>query len=553
MGGKAPQIVLTDQCKSMTIALGEVWRETFHLWCKWHVMKKIREGLGPTYTKDPIFRNEFYTIANEMLTKQEFVMAWKDLCVRYGLEDNAFMIRTFQCRMKWARAWAKGHYCAGMTSTQRSESANMMLKRFVPRNSSLNHFVSQYNVLLQDRDMEEGRQEDQTKQLVMKYKGMWPIERHASKIYTKASFLMFQKQVDKTTSYIVSGKGDDYYVVSHHNPSERPKWAKVAYKVFVLDGGARYYCECGFYEHIGILCCHTLRLMLQLNIREIPEAHIMTRWTRKAKDVLPDHLKGHEKDTTGTKPLTLQSTQLNAKALEAISKGNTDTETLQVVMKHFTAAIKEVDALLKARREKTVIYSEAADNSRVTDETEDECGIQTDIEVVIGNRYGASGSSAGMSDSEILNLKAPIANRSRGRPRVNRYRSQADIASKKVAAQAKKNEAGTKRKKRSEVVARTNTAKAKSKRQRTKADVVATTSTAKTNEELSLEENRGLPYQSKFCTKCRSPFHTRNACGREDKTAKSNKVVLHCGKCDLKGHTDEECLLVEDDPDSFFK
>jgi hypothetical protein len=41
----------------------------------------------------------------------------------------------------------------------------MMLKRFVPRNSSLNQFVAQYNVLLEDRDMEEGRQEDLTKQV----------------------------------------------------------------------------------------------------------------------------------------------------------------------------------------------------------------------------------------------------------------------------------------------------------------------------------------------------------------------------------------------------
>ncbi|OEL29042.1 hypothetical protein BAE44_0009939 [Dichanthelium oligosanthes] len=128
-------------------------------------MKRIREGLGPTYTKNPVFRHEFYTIANEMLTREEFVTAWKDLCKRYGLGKNEFMIRTFQCGMKWARRWAKGHYCAGMTSTQRSECANMMLKKVVPRNSSLNQFVSQYNVLLQDRDMEEGRQENQTKQV----------------------------------------------------------------------------------------------------------------------------------------------------------------------------------------------------------------------------------------------------------------------------------------------------------------------------------------------------------------------------------------------------
>lgn len=149
----------------MTIALGNVWPDTFHLWCKWHVLKKIRESLGPTYTKNATFRAEFYALIDEMMTKDEFERSWNDLCARYNLTENPFMIRTFQCRAKWAKPWAEGNFCAGMTSTQRSESANWMLKRFVPRNSSMNHFVSQFNLLLEDREMEEGREENLTKQV----------------------------------------------------------------------------------------------------------------------------------------------------------------------------------------------------------------------------------------------------------------------------------------------------------------------------------------------------------------------------------------------------
>lgn len=92
---------------------------------------------------------------------------------------------------------------------------------------------------------------------------MWPIERHAYKIYTEASFMLFRKQVDRAASYIVSGKGENFYVVSHNSPGERPGWAKVDFKVYVLDDGSRYYCECGFYEHLGILCCHTIRVSFQ--------------------------------------------------------------------------------------------------------------------------------------------------------------------------------------------------------------------------------------------------------------------------------------------------
>uniref|UniRef100_A0A0A9EV60 Protein FAR1-RELATED SEQUENCE n=1 Tax=Arundo donax TaxID=35708 RepID=A0A0A9EV60_ARUDO len=213
MGGKPPQTVLTDQCKSMTIALGFEWPDSYHLWCKWHVMKGIREALGPLFTKNVDFRDEFFTIVNEMLSEEEFETAWYSLCERYKIDDNPFMIRTFECRSKWAKAWSKGHYCARMTSTQRSESANMMLKRFVPINSSMNHFVSQFNRLLHDRDREEDRQEDQTKQFVMKHERLWPIERHAVKLYTKATFKLFRKEVDKAANYVVSGKGLNFYII----------------------------------------------------------------------------------------------------------------------------------------------------------------------------------------------------------------------------------------------------------------------------------------------------------------------------------------------------
>ena len=47
---------------------------------------------------------------------------------KYNLVDNKFMKRIFKHRAKWAKPYFMGIYCAGMTSTQRSESANHMLK-----------------------------------------------------------------------------------------------------------------------------------------------------------------------------------------------------------------------------------------------------------------------------------------------------------------------------------------------------------------------------------------------------------------------------------------
>ena len=62
--------------------------------------KGIRKNLGCLFTRDATFREQFFAIVNDMLTKEEFELAWQDLCYRYKIADNPFMIRTFQCREK---------------------------------------------------------------------------------------------------------------------------------------------------------------------------------------------------------------------------------------------------------------------------------------------------------------------------------------------------------------------------------------------------------------------------------------------------------------------
>lgn len=89
------------------------------------------------------------------------------------------------------------------------------------------------------------------------------IERHASKVYTRIMFENFGELLIESTSFRVSRieKGKKY-LTTHNRAEKREKWCRVRYEVSVEDGGSKILCECGQFEHMGMMCSHILRVWL---------------------------------------------------------------------------------------------------------------------------------------------------------------------------------------------------------------------------------------------------------------------------------------------------
>lgn len=91
----------------------------------------------------------------------------------------------------------------------------------------------------------------------------YPIEHHASKIYTISVYKLFLQELLKSSSYIVTVLTDGaLYEVRHVESSTREAWSRVIFNIEISCNGQFYKCECGLYSHFGILCCHALRVSL---------------------------------------------------------------------------------------------------------------------------------------------------------------------------------------------------------------------------------------------------------------------------------------------------
>lgn len=334
MGGKAPVTILTDHCRAMELAIAEVLPGTKHRWCKWHVLHRAKESLGSVYTQNKDFRDELHKILEYMLTVEEFEAAWAKLIQKYGLQEHPMLTQIYELRQKWAKPYFAGVFCARMTSTQRSESANHMLKNFVPAGASMHMFVRNYQKLQFDRDSEENFAEKKSHLVSTVLKTGLPMERHAAKVYTPALFKQFQEACFKSASYYVENTLviNDTYCVTHLFAERRESWSKTSYNVKVDQPENIFKCECGMYEHMGLLCCHAIRVMAHLKFTKIPEEHIMRRWTKNACEDLPEHLKIYKGHSPILESTTFRHTTLYTTALDIVRMGDSNPEAFDLAM-----------------------------------------------------------------------------------------------------------------------------------------------------------------------------------------------------------------------------
>ena len=347
----------------------------------------------------------------------------------------------------------------------------------------MNLFVKQYSKLQFDREAEGGFQEKRTRLggVVLRYN--FPLEEHASQVYTWTMFEMFGQALYRAGRYDVEEvQRGTRYLVRHVEAEKQEKWCREMHAVDVHDGGTRYTCECGLFEHMGMLCCHAIKVLIHLGVRKIPSFHVLKRWAVDARDNLPLHLIHYQKDQGPPRLSSYRHTALHLTALEFVQLGDSNVDAFDRAMDILNAGKAELTVLAAIKDGKSLVYQtqvgESANPTMVMmangSQQEDVCS-----EMFISTECGL-GSVSVVSDSSrpLSTLLAPDRKKQRGRP-----------------------------------------------------------TTARDKPGYEIKDAR-----SRFCTVCREKGHKSTTCPRRGDLPKKPRKIPTCGNCGVAGHKKTSCF-----------
>ena len=128
----------------MRACIEEVFPLAVHKHCRWHIIKKAEETLGPFFADRPELHKAFELCVDHSLTVEEFERSWTAMIETCQVQDNETLTSLWEKRMYWVPAYFMQCFFPFLQTTQCSEGFNAVLKRYMSPGNSLLQFAKQY-------------------------------------------------------------------------------------------------------------------------------------------------------------------------------------------------------------------------------------------------------------------------------------------------------------------------------------------------------------------------------------------------------------------------
>lgn len=289
MGGKHPRTIITDQDMAMRPAIKEVFPETVHRNCFFHIKSKCYQKNGNCFARNIGMPEDFEDIVNYSLTVSEFERDWKQMVEDYHLENNKYFSKMWETRARFIPVYFKNDFFPFLQSTGRSEGTNSRFKDNVTSTYSVISFLREYQRIVEQVNVSEEYEDNESnrkrpKELMFGY----TIERQAQEVYNRNIFKKFQFQLQSTPrlSYNRTSNLHTFEVYPKSNQEEKPhKIRRYLVMANLTYGMEEFTCVCGKFDKDGILCSHILKVIIEEGLTKIPEQYILNRWKKKQKQI----------------------------------------------------------------------------------------------------------------------------------------------------------------------------------------------------------------------------------------------------------------------------
>jgi hypothetical protein len=380
----------------MKAAIEEAFPNAFHRWCLFHIKKKADEKITTGFQANEGLYEDFQDIIDNSLTVEEFESLWQQMIQNHGVEHIEYFGTLWENRQYWAPVYFKSRFFPFIQTTARSEGTNAIFKRGVGAKFSVTSFMREYQRILDtihDREDECDHRSRNKKVAQDKYWSKLYFERQAHHYYNIGIFWKFQwilqditrlqlHEQEKDKTYIVFQASN--YPLKEHRPRN--------YVVLVDLVAQDYSCICCKFLKDGIRCSHILKVMVHLNIPEIPEKYFIDRWRKKSMKV--QLIK--EPEVHGDNP-TLMFNVLSKRLVRTAS-------TASKKKRKYSYLLQEIDRIEKVMIDMDNEDAQSADGDGVTVTT------RTVTNVSSGNDGDATSSNIELQDPDVVNTK--------GRPRM---------------------------------------------------------------------------------------------------------------------------------------
>ncbi|XP_076886313.1 putative protein FAR1-RELATED SEQUENCE 10 isoform X1 [Bidens hawaiensis] len=264
--GTHPQTIVTDIDPGLRDAIATELPNTKHVICIWHVISKLSSWFSlPLGLQYPEFKTEFELVCH-LENIEDFENQWNHLVARFGIESDKHVALLFSYRAFWPVAYIRGYFLARTMTVEYVKSVDKFMKNILTPHSSFKSFYEQVSVAANAAFQNKERVPS------LPLKTCLPLEEHARSILSPFAFNALQQELVLCMQYAATDMSNGSFLMRHYNKLEGECL------VIWIPDNEQVHCSCKEYEHSGILCRHSLRVLVLKNYFQIPEKYFPLRW-----------------------------------------------------------------------------------------------------------------------------------------------------------------------------------------------------------------------------------------------------------------------------------